>query len=266
MSRFESALENCLERLAGGEASLEDCLRSYPEFSEELRPLLKAASQVRRVAEVQASPEFKRRGRARLVAYMRAHPHRQVTYRIRGLIPVYRLAVGLTVLAVAVFAAGTAFAQSAMPGDLLYSWKLASESAWLVVSPDPVGTDLALAERRILEIQSSSGSARNLALHGYQLILNRLVSQTDPVVQQSIHPILAAQSKFLAQAGISVPDLDEYLSPQPTKTPPPQPTIPAPVLPNMVTTPALQNLTATPALPLELPRLGLPPILTTPTP
>jgi hypothetical protein len=262
MSRFESALEICLERLAGGEASLEECLLSYPEFSEELRPLLKAASQVRRVADVQASPDLKQRGRARLVTYMRSHPHNQGASRIRDWTPVYRLAVSLIVLVVAVFATGTAFAQSAMPGDLLYSWKLASESAWLVVSPDPVGTDLALAERRVLEIQSSSGSARDLALHAYQQVLDRLVSLPDPAVQESIHPILAAQSRILAQAGISLPDLDQYLSPIPT----PQPTIQVPLLPNTVITPALPNPTAIPTLPLELPGSGLPPILTTPTP
>ncbi len=257
MIRFERALEDCLERLAGGGVSLEDCLRGYPEFADELRPLLKAASQVRCGVEVQPSPEFRRRGRAQLMAHMRAHPRRQVTNRTRGLIPVYRLAVGLTALALAVFTTGTAFAQSAMPGDALYGWKLASESAWRAASPDPVGTDLALAERRVQEIQSSSGSAREIALQGYQQVLNRLVSQTDPAVQQRIFPILAAQRERLAQAGISVPDLEKYLSPQPTQTPLPRPTIPAPALP---------NLTTTPVLPLELPTLGHPPILATPTP
>jgi len=266
MKSFEKALENCLERLAGGETKLEDCLRRYPEFSEELRPVLQAAMQLRSVAEVQASPESKRRGRNRLVAYMHANPHRREPHKIHGLIPIYRLAATLTVFALTVLAAGTAFAQSSMPGDLLYNWKLASESAWLIVSPDPVGTDLTLSERRVMEILGSTGSERNLALQGYQQVLNRLVNQTDPVVQQNILSTLTEHSILLAQVGISLPDLDEYLEPQPAITPPIQPTIPVPVLPTVITLPEFQDIIATPALPLELPGLELPPILTTPTP
>src|SRR3990172_4902221 len=96
MKSFEKALENCLERLAGGENNLEDCLRRDPEFSEELRPVLQAAMQLRSVAEVQASPESKRRGRNRLVAYMHANPHRREPHKIHGLIPIYRLGGPLT--------------------------------------------------------------------------------------------------------------------------------------------------------------------------
>ncbi|MEW6717232.1 MAG: hypothetical protein AB1345_07005 [Chloroflexota bacterium] len=249
MNRFERVLEDCLERLAGGEASLEDCLRDYPEFVEELRPLLEAASWVKRGAEVQPSPEFRQRGRARLMAHVRAHPRRPIPAWTRGLLSVYRLAVGLTVLALAIFVTGMAFAQFAMPGDSLYGWKLASEAAWRAVSPDPVATDLALAERRVRELLSVSGSKREIALQGYQEILARLTSQADPAAQERIIPALTDQRENLAQAGISLPDLDEYLSSLPVPTPLPLP--PAP-------TPALPDLTLTPVVPFEVPTLETP--------
>ncbi len=266
MGRFERALDDCLERLMGEEAGLEDCLQGYPEFADELRPLLKAASQVKRGAEAQPSPEFRRRGRAQLMTHMRAHPRRSVTYRTRGLAPAYRLAIGLTTLVLAVFVTGTAFAQSAMPGDLLYGWKLASESAWRAVSPDPVATDLALAGRRTQELLAVSGPDRGIALQGYQQVLNRLVSQTDPVGQQRIFPILTVQRERLAQSGILVPDLDKYLSSHSVPTPLPQPSNLTPSPQPSIPTSALPNLTSTPALPLELPTLDLPSILATPTP
>ncbi|MEW6717701.1 MAG: hypothetical protein AB1345_09385 [Chloroflexota bacterium] len=254
MDRFERILEDCLERLACGKASLEDCLRDHPEFAEELRPLLQAASRMKRGADVQPSPEFKQRGRARLMAHLRAHPRRPVPARTRGLLPAYRLAVGLTVLALAVFVTGTAFAQSAMPGDPLYGWKLASESAWRAVSPDPVGTDLALAERRLQEFLAVSGSERDIALQGYLEVLARLTSQTDPATQGRIILALAAQRERLVQTGISVPELDEYLSSPPVPTPLPLPPIQTPTLP---------GLTITLTAPLNVPTFEVPTMLGT---
>jgi len=43
---IEKILDECIDRLNGGE-SLEDCLASYPEHDEELRPLLLAAGEIR---------------------------------------------------------------------------------------------------------------------------------------------------------------------------------------------------------------------------
>ncbi len=257
MNRFERALEDCLDRLAGGEAGMEDCLRDHPEFAAELRPLLQAASRVKRGADVLPSPEFRQRGRVQLMAHLRAHPRRQAAARARRLLPVYRLAVGLAALALAILGTGTALAQSALPGSPLYGWKLASEAAWRAVSPDPVGTDLALAERRTQELLGVSGLEREVALQGYQEVLTRLKSRTNPAAQERIISALVDQRERLAQAGITVPDLDEYLSSQPPS--PPSPLLPLP-------TPALPGLTSTPALPFDVPSLEIPMILETPIP
>lgn len=266
MNLFERALEDCLDRLAGGEAGMEDCLRDHPEFAAELRPLLQAASRVKRGADVLPSPEFRQRGRVQLMAQLRAHPPRPVTARAPRLLPVYRLAVGLAALALVVLGTGTALAQSALPGSPLYGWKLAGEAAWRAVSPDPVGTDLALAERRTQELLGVSRLEREVALQGYREVLARLKNQTDPAVQERIISALVDQRERLAQAGITVPDLDEYLSSQLPSPPSPLLPLPTPAFPGLTSTPALPGSTSTPALPFDVPSLEIPMILETPIP
>lgn len=106
-------------------------------------------------------------------------------------------------------------AQSALPGQPLYTWKLVSEQAWQSVSPDPVTTNLALAQRRIEEAVSVSGTQRAIALQGYETVLAHLKKQSNDNPSSINHmvPILTNQRKTLAKAGISVPKLDEFLRP-----------------------------------------------------
>lgn len=227
MKRFDRALEDCLERTAHGE-SLEECLQRYPQFAGELLPLLKAADRLERVASTSPSEGFRERGRAQLIAYMQAHPHdrnskpnlRPARSAIRGVRPAWTMGIIIASVIFAFFVTGTAVAQSALPGQALYGWKLTSEAVWRAVSPDPVSTDLALARRRAQEALAVSGSQRKIAVQGYEEVLSRLARQSlnNPSIQTRIVPILTVQREKLEESGISVPKLDEYLS-QPTPTP-----------------------------------------------
>jgi hypothetical protein len=109
-------------------------------------------------------------------------------------------------------ASGTAFAQSALPGDALYNWKLTSEDVWRFTSADPLGVDITLSNRRVSELVVVSGNQarRARALENYQKMLIRFNAEQDPQKRARILPILRAQHEELVKAGISVPELDGY--------------------------------------------------------
>lgn len=195
MMDFEQILEECLERLAGGETA-ETCLAKYPQHAAELRPLLTAAEKMGANVQVRPLPEFKMRTREQLIKHMQANP-RQAAKPVMA--PLFRLGFGMATLLLAFFITGTALAQSALPGEALYPWKLASEQTWLYVAPDPLGAKLAIAERRIDEALVSSGkpAAMEIALRGYDNILADLESYTDLTDRKRIELALQIQDERL---------------------------------------------------------------------
>lgn len=224
MSKLEQILEECFARLASGEASLEECLSRYPEHAAELRPLLTAATLLERGQEVRPTPVFKSRTRAELMAHMRTHP-RQVPTRpwtplfSRGfgfaLGQAFNAASGLAAIVVLVLGTITVLAQTALPGDALYRWKVGSEQVWRAVHLDPFQTDLLLADRRASELTSVAGNpeAEEIARQEYQQSLATLISEYPTADSQAaISAALQVQQNSLAQAGVSVPELDRLLT------------------------------------------------------
>src|SRR5436190_14272444 len=131
MSNLERALEDCLARLASGEARLEDCLTLYPEHAGELRRLLRAVAQLERGRRVKASASFKARTYAQLRAHMAAHPRGRSALGSTSIPSTpFRLILGLTMLVALFLVAGTALAQAALPGSAGYGWQIASEHVW----------------------------------------------------------------------------------------------------------------------------------------
>ena len=216
MTNFEEALSNCLDQVANG-ASLEQALALYPEYALELQPLLVTAGRLERGREVRPSEGAKARVRDRLTGHMKSHPR----HAPRGASNFQRLAISFAVVLFAFFASGTAFAQRALPGEALYSWKRASENVWRAVTSDPLGTDLAISERRAFEItrvrEDPERSTR--AVKDYQDALNLLKAREDDQSQARVLPRLQVQQELLKTAGISVPELDDYLSTHPTGKP-----------------------------------------------
>jgi hypothetical protein len=186
MKRFEDVLHQCLDELQDGVSTLDECLARHPEHAAQLEPLLRTAARIRKGGMIQPSPAFKARARARLTLHMQAHP-RRVTHSIFSF---RKLAAGLTALLLAFLVTGTVYAQEALPGDTLYSWKLASESAWRLVSPSSVRTDFVIANRRIEEINATVNdpNRRAQALEGYKAVKNRLESELDREILENILP------------------------------------------------------------------------------
>lgn len=108
-----------------------------------------------------------------------------------------KFAASLTALVVAFLAAGTACAQSALPGDAFYPWKLAGEKVWRMTSPDPIQTDIAIMNRRMDEMNAvADDPARKAqALAGYIEVATRLASELDAERLQEVLPMPVSTEK-----------------------------------------------------------------------
>jgi len=171
--RFDSILDNCLERLLSGEESVEQCLDRYPEYSAELEPLLRTALVTQQVASIEPSRDFRARARYRLRSEMttvRKSSWRSfLTWQPRWAVVV------AAVLAVLIAGSGTVMAaDSSMPGNPLYPVKLATENVRLsLTSSDVAKAELyaTLANRRVAEI--AHAVEKNKAKH-VQRVTERL--------------------------------------------------------------------------------------------
>ncbi len=66
-SRFHEHLNECLEALASGQRTLEDCLARYPKEADRLEPLLRTALSIRGTLSVEPREEFRAAARQRFV-------------------------------------------------------------------------------------------------------------------------------------------------------------------------------------------------------
>lgn len=142
-------LEICLKELEDG-ADLESVLARHPQYSDELRPILKASIKARGMAAPQPSPDTVHRGRARLL--QRAAEIRETAMKPgvsaekprKSVFPfVQRLTIALSL--VVFFCAATGIggigvlsaSASALPGDGLYPVKRGWENARLIFTINP---------------------------------------------------------------------------------------------------------------------------------
>jgi hypothetical protein len=121
----------------------------------------------------------------------------------------------LAAIVVLVLGTITVLAQTALPGDALYRWKVGSEQAWRAVHLDPFETDLLLADRRVSELTSVAGDpeAEEIARQEYQQSLATLVTEYPATDDKAIiSAALTEQQDSLAEAGVEVPELDRLLT------------------------------------------------------
>lgn len=267
MTEFEKVLQECLHDLEQGASNIEECLRRYPNYAPELEPILLTTAYLERARAANISDPFRARVRTKLIRHMHVHPRK--TARRSFLFT--RFATGFAVILLALLAVGTAYAQSALPGEIFYAWKLKSESAWRAVSPDPIGTDLAIAERRMEELIAVQGDQQLYAqtLSAYLEVADRLKSEASPQTEARISAILNAQTEELNRSGIVLPQLEEEIPPlePPTYVPLTTPAaIPLPILETPQVEPTrLPEIIPTVQVPLE-PTIDIPPVELPPVP
>ena len=253
MSDFEFVLDECLTQLASGASSLDEILARHPEDAAQLKPLLQTAMRFESAQTIIPSPVFKARARGQLTNYMKAHSRRK-SWRM---MPIWRVAFSAAVFMIALLLTGTAFAQSALPGQVLYAWKLSSENIWRALAPNPVGVDLSLANRRVDEMIAVVGdsSQEAQALNGYLIVLARLKSESNAQSEDQILDVLKLQQAKLLQSGITVPELNQTLVP--SSSIPSSPTT-VPVPPNLAPTSVYKSVPS--LLPKTIPTVKIPPL------
>jgi len=220
MTEFEKLLEECLSDLELGKSDVEECLTRHPKYAPQLKPILLTTVYLERGREARPSAAFKARVRAKLAQQMQAHPRKAAYFKFTFM----RLAAGLAAIVLTLLATGTAYAQGALPGEAFYGWKLASENAWRTVTPDPVGTDLAIADRRVDELLAvgNDPALHSQVLKSYLEVAARLKSEMNTENEARISQALDSQIKELNQSGIPIPQPNQDVLPQfeePTLTP-----------------------------------------------
>lgn len=206
-NNLEAILDTCLNQIEDGQTNIDGCLARYPEHAEELKPLLQAATRLARGREVMPNPSYKARARTQLNVYMQQNPQR------RRISPVlWRFAISVAAVMLIFVASGTAFAQTSLPGDALYNWKLTSEHVWRLTSSDQLSVDITLSNRRVNEIVSVSDNTarRARAIENYEKLLIKFQAEQDPVKRARFLPILRAQHEALIKVGVQVPELEAY--------------------------------------------------------
>jgi hypothetical protein len=219
-------LAECLDSMARGERTLEECLTLYPEHREELASLLRVAAHVSERAGYAPRPSFRLSSRARL---LRRLPPRQPGARrkpysapplLRRWTPVWTAVLALMV---SLIGGGTVYASNdALPGDALYPVKLSVEDARLLLANDAGDAALAseFALKRLEEIQSLVHSNRTADLDlAVTLFSSRIttvsdslemIAQTDPDLASQLglefEQTLAAQTETLNQLLATVPE------------------------------------------------------------
>lgn len=125
MSNLYDVLETCLQDIDQG-ADVESVLFRYPDLADELRPILEASVQAKRIAVPEPSSEVVRRNRAKILqqAAERRESMVQPSRRVWS-VPLRRVMVTLFVV-LALFVSSTNLVRAAsttLPGDNLYPVK-----------------------------------------------------------------------------------------------------------------------------------------------
>lgn len=229
MSRdIETALADCLERLEGGEATVEEALGGYPELRAELEPLLRLSVELRSMPRVVAPESLRTSRRPVFRSPSRVTPIAAAS-RGRGwgairpasawAAPLVRLAAGLAAALLLLGGSMVASANS-LPEEPLYPLKLAMESAQLALVPDPrsrVELEIQFAARRLEEVQSAARQGkteavqRGLALYEERVESALSAAQAAPIpVERKEDPrlqdALERQQQLLEEVYSQVPD------------------------------------------------------------
>jgi hypothetical protein len=153
---FINIFDECLERLLVKGENVEQCLQSYPEYMDELKPLLEAAQITRQASAIQPRPEFRDRARNQLYSVFRETEQKKSQSIFRwGWQPRWATTV---VLVLVLFLAGgwtVTAASGSMPGSFLYPVKMATEQVQLAFTFTSLGKAelyAKLADKRVAEI------------------------------------------------------------------------------------------------------------------
>jgi hypothetical protein len=206
-NEFENILDNCLERLVGGE-TVEQCLESYPEQVPQLEPLLRTAQAAREATAIAPRAEFRARARYEFRAALHDEMSRKAKPRFalrRGWV-VALMVIGILLVS----GGGTALAASdSMPDSPLYPVKLATERVQMVLTLSEVGKAQLCAkqaDRRVSELiyLAAQGDTQQVEAATERLDerLTTLVTLVSPSATETV-PVDEGQRAFTEEPAVT---------------------------------------------------------------
>ena len=209
---FRRILEDCWMKITTHASTLDECLKRHPEFVSQLKPLLETALLLELGRDVKPLPTFQTYTHDALIQYLRTRSRRS---RVMVTPALRRTALTFAMLVAAFLVTGTAYAQSAMPGEPFYAWKRTSELVLHALSPNSVATDIMLTERRLVEwiAVEDNPALSDRAMNDYQTSLSELKSMgmNNDAELALVASALQSQQEALTDAGLTSPALTEYL-------------------------------------------------------
>lgn len=187
---FEIALGECLDAIKTTDRSIDECLAAYPNYAQELEPLLRVAWQLHSARRMQPSLHFRRHAPQHLQKRLESSRRTPVRMEQRrpdsgkslAVLPgwqrlVAKMSLALIVVIMIAGLTGMAAyaADDAAPGDVLYGVDRAVERVQLQLADSPhelVLLQLRFAEERLAEAEdlAVAGKAQQLdeAVAGYE--------------------------------------------------------------------------------------------------
>ena len=186
-------LNQCLDRLLKGEP-ISQILADYPDQSRELEPLLRVAVATKAFSKVQPRADFKARARYEFMSAAReleSQPERRSIFKWRWQ-PAWAISLAAVVVVALGGGATVAASNYSMPGEPLYSVKLATEQVRLALTvSDVTKTELnaEYANRRTEEIEylATAGSSEQIQkttarLNSSLANMSQLAQDDNPVI------------------------------------------------------------------------------------
>ena len=206
MTSFHYILEECLTALSTDTATVDECLARYPQYAEQLKPLLGTIRYLKLGRSVKPSLAFKSYSRVHLTQHLHFNPRRSQWSQF-----FWRITMTFAVLMAALLVTGTVHAQTVLPGDNFYSWKRASEEVWRALSINSINADIALSERRLNEWVAVADDPKlsSEAMLDYFEELDRLKQRDSVELHNFIAPVIQTHHEILDDAGLPGADLVE---------------------------------------------------------
>jgi hypothetical protein len=235
MTDFELALQDCLDQMQRGGKSMEEVLAAYPQYRQQLKPLLETASWLenRQPALSMTDEQAERSRQALLRKITQENTRRPARKRLPAfhmapqrprLIAVGALTLIVCILITALTAVTALAAQSILPGEALYPVKIMLEQAQLALTTDKIRQSrlhLDFANRRLSEAEELSRLKRFeqippiLDEYGRQVDHALSILQTQAQShQQEMFPLTQELQLRLAQNIQQLTALEHTLPPQ----------------------------------------------------
>jgi LysM repeat protein len=178
------AFDDCINRLSAGQG-VDDCLRLYPQYADSLAPML-MAGQLSQRAQFQPDEIAVSKDRVRFRFEQALNVSSAPSYRQFPLRRLLSFAASVMLIAAFLLGGAGALAQNSLPGDALYSLKLLTEDARLILSSDDDSLESQFNQRRIDETQEllDKGRAETVMFEGDIQTMNDTVWQIDSLMVQ----------------------------------------------------------------------------------